>query len=262
FEKGIITTEDTLGVDLTWGNKDALLPLIEQMAYRKGIGAVLADGSRAAAGKLGRGTLEFAIQAGGVELPMHDARCWPGFGYSYALDPTPGIHCKGPVGFIEHGWTDRQLEETHGMRHLTDDKYSFEGKGKPLKLLSHWYHFFNGTGLCILGKYCYYRYPALELLRAVTGWTDFDIEEALAVGERVNTLRQQFNINEGITHEDFRPPGRALGDPPLPAGPTAGVTVDLDKVREDYYKEMDWDGRGRPSRRAVEKLGLGGLIKE
>ena len=261
FEKGLITREDASGVDLTWGNKDALVPIIEQMAFRKGIGAVLADGSRRAAMALGRGAEEFAIQAGGMELPMHDARCWPGFGYSYALDPTPGIHCKGPVGFIEHGWTDRQLEETHSMRHLPEDKYNYEGKGEPLRLLSHWYHFFNGTGLCILGKYCYYRYPALELLRAVTGWEDFDMEEALAVGERVNTLRQQFNINEGITYDDFKLPGRAAGDPPLHAGPTAGVTVDIAKVRDDYYRAMDWDASGRPSGRAVERLGLSDLIK-
>ena len=261
FEKGIITLDDAEGVDLTWGNKDALVPLIEQMAFRRGIGAVLADGSRLAAAKLGRNSIEFAIQAGGMELPMHDARCWPGFGYSYALDPTPGIHCKGPVGFIEHGWTDRQFEETYSMRHLAEDKYNYDNKGEPLKLLSHWFHFFNGTGLCILGKFCYSRYPVLELLRAITGWNDFDLEEALAVGERVNTLRQQFNINEGLTFDDFKLPGRAMGDPPLHFGPTAGVTVDVDKVREDYYKEMGWDSSGRPSREAVERLGLGGLIR-
>ncbi|MCL2120618.1 MAG: aldehyde ferredoxin oxidoreductase family protein [Clostridiales bacterium] len=261
FEKGLIRPEDINGMDLSWGNKDALVPLIRQMAYREGIGAVLADGSRIAAHKLGQGAIAYAMQAGGVELPMHDPRCWPGFGYSYALDPTPGIHCKGPVGFIEHGWTDRQFEEIYNMRHLPDSRYAYENKGEALKLLSHWYHFFNGTGLCILGKYCYYRYPTLELLKAITGWEDFDMEEALACGERVNTLRQQFNVNEGISFEDFKPPGRVLGDPPFLAGPTAGVTVDVETVRRDYYREMDWDyPSGRPSRVAIERLGLTQLI--
>jgi aldehyde:ferredoxin oxidoreductase len=261
FEKGIITIQDTNGVDLSWGNKDAFLPMIEQIVFRKGIGAILADGSRIAAKKLGKGTMEFAIQAGGMELPMHDPRCWPGFGYGYALDPTPGIHCKGPVGFIEHGWTDRQLEEIHSMRHLPDEKNIYKEKGDPLRLLNNWFHFFNGTGLCILGKFCYHRYPALELLGAITGWKDFGMEEALAVGERVNTLRQQFNVNEGLSYDDFKLPERARGSLPLEAGPTAGVTVDMEEVRRDYYAEMDWEyPSGRPSRQVVKKLGLESII--
>ena len=262
FEKGIITLEDTGGIDLSWGNKDSFLPIIELMVFRKGIGAILADGSRIAAQKLGKGSMEFAIQSGGMALPMHDPRCWPGFGYGYALDPTPGIHCKGPVGFIEHGWTDHQFEEIHNMRHLVEDKNIYENKGDPLRLLNNWFHFFNGTGLCILGKFSYPRYPALELLGAITGWKDFGMEEALAVGERVNTLRQQFNVNEGLSYEDFKLPERARGNPPLKDGPTAGVTVDMEEVRRDYYAKMDWEyPSGRPSRQAVKKLGLESLIK-
>ena len=257
FENGVISTEDT-GFDLTWGNGAAALELLDLMAKREGIGAVFADGSRDAAEKLGERAEPFAMHTGGVEMAAHDPRCWPGFGYGYVLDATPGHHCQGPVGFIEHGWMDADINSILDITQLAETKYDYSGKGKPLATLNNWFHFFNGTGLCILGKYSYDRYPVLEMLRAVTGWQDFSMDEALEAGERINTLRNLFNIREGIiAHRDFALPKRIQGVPPFSEGPTAGITVDIDTARKDYYKEMDWDlETGMPSAEKLAKLGL------
>ncbi|MCR4419730.1 MAG: aldehyde ferredoxin oxidoreductase family protein [Clostridia bacterium] len=262
YERGLITDKETDGLSLKWGNKDAILPLIEMMARREGIGAVLADGVRLASQRIGGGSEEFAIHVGGQELACHDPRCWPGFGYGYALDPTPGRHTQGGVGFIEHGWTDKTLEK-HGynLSHLAQERYSYHSKGKVLALLNHWFQFFNSTGMCLFNVYGYQEYPILEAFRAVTGWTTFDLNEALTAGARINTLRHCFNLREGVQPQRWTLPERVRGNPPLAGGPTAGVTIDLEAVKADYYRELDWDAvTGEPSPRELRRLNLAELV--
>jgi len=262
YEKGLITEKDTDGLSLEWGNKDAVIPLIEMMRDRKGIGALLADGVKAAAEKIGQAAEEFAIHVGGQELGMHDPRCWPGFGYGYVLDPTPGRHTTGGVGFIEHGWSDKELAQ-FGLDDLGSKKYDYNSKGKPLAILNKWFQFFNSAGMCLFTKFGYNHYPLLEAFQAVTGWKDFDLEEALVAGERINTLRHCFNLREGLEPQTFRLPPRAQGIPPLKAGPTAGVTIDIETVRRSYYQEMEWDlTTGLPSPRKLETLNLAGLVSD
>ena len=263
FEKGILTLEDTDGLDLSWGNGKSILKMLDLMVERSGIGAVFADGSKSAAEKLGKRAEDLAIHTGGVELAAHDPRCWPGFGYGYVFDATPGHHCQGTVGFMEHGWLDRDINAILDISKLGENKYDYSGKGKPLAMLNSWFHFFNGTGLCILGKFAYFRYPVLEMLRAVAGWSGFSMEDALEAGERINTLRNMFNIREGlIAHKDFALPKRTQGIPPFEDGPTAGITLDMDRVRKDYYAEMDWDVEtGVPSDEKLKKLKLYDIVK-
>ena len=259
-ENGKLTEEEKEGLDLRWGNSAILVPLIKKMAYREGfLGNLLADGSKKAAERLGRGTEAYLTDFGGVEAAMHDPRCWPGFGYGYVLDPTPGHHCQGPIGFVEHGWKENEVNKYYDYSNLPAEKYDFTlNKGPALKHLSSWFHFFNGTGMCILGKYVGYpNYPVLETMRAITGWKDMDMEEALLTGERINTVRHLFNLREGITHEDFAMKERLRGVPPLPDGPTAGITIPMEKIRCDYYNELGWDCEtDMPSDATLDKLGI------
>jgi aldehyde:ferredoxin oxidoreductase len=264
YEKGIISDADTGGLSLAWGNKDAILPLLEAMVKRQGLGAILADGTKAAAEKLGQGTEGFAIHVAGEEVGNHDPRCWPGFGYGYVFDPKVGHHTSGVVGFIEHGFTETGKElGTYDFDHLGADKYSYEDKGRPLAVLSSWQTLWYCLGLCLFTYYGYNRYPAIEGIRALTGWNDFDLDEAIRTGERIVTLRHCFNLREGLRPQEFTLPARLMGAPPLSEGPTAGQTVDFEAVKKDYYRERDWDpATGMPSVAKLTLLGLTELVRE
>ena len=251
FEKGLITDEDTGGISLKWGNKNAILPVLELMSKREGIGAILADGVKVAAEKIGKGSDAFAIHIGGQEPANHDPRCWPGFGYGYVLDPKLGHHTTGGVGFIEHGWSEKELDQTR-FAHLTAEKYNYNNKGKPLALLNQWFQFFYATGMCLFTYYAYAHYPVVDSLKAITGWDDFSMDEAIKTGERINTLRHCFNIREGINPQKL-----------YSKGPTAGVTIDFEAVRKSYYEELDWDiNTGKPSDKKLEALKLSGLVND
>lgn len=256
-EEGLLSEAETEGLDLRWGNSEIMVPLIKKMALREGfLGKLLGDGSKAAAAKLGRGSKRYLTDAGGVELAMHDPRKWPGFGYGYYLDPTPGHHCQGAIGFMEHGWKDRELYERYDFSDLPSTRYNYDSKGYPLRILNGWYHFFNGTGICILGKYCQSRYPVMDMVRALTGWNDIYLDEAIKTGTRINTIRHMFNLREGISYKDFALKPRCIGEPPLEHGSTAGVTLQMENVRKDYYKELGWDVEtGMPSDAALTDLG-------
>ena len=263
YEKGLITDKETDGVRLTWGNSEAVISLLESMAKREGLGAILADGVKSASEKIGGSSADFAIHIGGQEPGNHDPRCWPGYGYGYVLDPKFGHHTTGTVGFMEHGWTEKELDHSQ-FAHLGKEKYiNFDSKGKPMALLNSWLHFFYATGLCLFTYYAYNQYPVLDALKANTGWKDFDLEEAIKAGERINTLRHCFNLREGINPQKITLPKRLMGVPPLPSGPIAGVTIDIEKVKKSYYKEMDWDlVTGKPSAEKLASLGLSGLVSD
>ena len=264
-EHSLLTDEEMEGMDLTWGNSEIFVPLLQKMAAREGfLGNLLADGSKEAAAKLGRGSEAYLVDIGGVEPPMHDPRCWPGYGYGYTLNPKPGHHCQSPIGQMEGGWQDKELYEKYDYSWLQAEKYSFDkNKGLAQKHIGSWFNFFDCTGMCILAKYVGYpNYRLVDTARAVTGW-NMDLDEALLAGERITTIRHLFNLREGINHKDFALKDRLAGIPPLESGPTAGITVPVEKVRCDYYHEMDWDlETDMPSDAALEKLGLKELAKK
>jgi aldehyde:ferredoxin oxidoreductase len=104
-------------------------------------------------------------------------------------------------------------------------------------------------------------YALVEFFNAVTGW-DLDIAEVLTTGARIQTLRQSFNIREGIQPSDVKLPKRMLGLPPQEEGPVSGVTIDVDSLARDYHQAMGWDpDSGKPQASTLEKLGLTELLK-
>jgi len=262
FERGILTKKETGGIPLKWGNKEAILKIVQLMSKRESIGDTLADGVKVAAEKIGKGAEEFAMHAGGQELPMHDPRLNPGFGYTYEFDPTPGRHTLAGSAYAEMGLVDRNLEPCQ-LGDLVAEKYHYDikGKGKVFATYNHWYHFMNSTGLCLFALLSFTRYPVVEIVRSLTGWKEFDLKEALTAGERINTLRHCFNLREGIKPDDFKLPKRVLGIPTLPRGPIARVTIDTNTVKRSYFEELDWDPvTGKPSETKLKVLGLSALV--
>jgi len=123
-------------------------------------------------------------------------------------------------------------------------------------------HIVNSSGMCLFGWLCLPWDELRNVLVAVTGWP-LSQEEVYRTGERVATLRQAFNVREGISPKDFKLPKRAAGVPPLKEGPMANVTIDIDTLVGDYYKAMDWDPEtGKPGKKKLQELGLEDVAKD
>jgi aldehyde:ferredoxin oxidoreductase len=257
FENGILTTHDTGGLELRWGDASIIRPLLERIIAREGIGDVLADGVRVAAKKIGKGSERFAMHVGGQELPMHDPRHDRGFGVTYQADATPGRHTIASL--------------THGRLMALDEKFPWLGKrsalggrsdrhepdeGKLLAVNTAYTNTANSTGLCLFGLSIGGKIPISEWINAATGWNKSD-DEYLEIGHRILALRHAFSLREGIDPRSVRLPDRVLGRRSARPGSSAGVGIDNEALLEDYYRNLEWDpAAGRPSRERYQRLGL------
>lgn len=260
YEEGILTKKDTDGLELTWGNAGAIIALIDKMISREGIGDILADGSRIAARKIGKGSERFVVHAGGQEPAMHDSRNDPGFALHYSVEPTPGRHTIGSGLYYEmfQLWKKIKGLPKVGPLYFKGSKYVVdEEKAVKAAACSKFVNVLNGAGLCLFGSFLgAKRIPTFDWLNAATGWNKTP-EEYMGIGERVQTLRQAFNIKHGIEPKDFKISDRAVGKPPLSGGANKGRTVDIDKMMEGYWGQFGWDtSTGKPGAECMEKLGI------
>ena len=261
FEKGIFTLQDTEGIPLTWGDKDAVLWLIEKMIQREGLGDLLADGVKQAVKRLnGRCDEEGAIQAGGQEIAMHDPRLDPGYALHASVEPTPGRHTTGAQSYYEmyRLWT--RIKELPRPALLSFKKEKFHSNKKIIAsavATSCYTQLFNGTGLCMFGAfYGADRLPFFEWLNAATGWQRTPAEY-LEIGHRIQTLRQMFNIRQGIDPSSLKISRRAIGLPPLKEGANRRRTVALAEMKRDYWSAIGWNPEnGIPLAGTIKKLGL------
>jgi len=254
YDKGILTKDDTGGLELTWGNAEAMVTLTEQIAKVEGFGAVLADGAKAAAERIGKGAIECAMQIGGTELPMHDPRLSPGIASNYKLDATPGRHTQFSAWAAEAGFPITGLEDRYGGW-TPEKKYDYTGKAKAHRIQSALMHVINAEGCCMFGACCIPAQAQIDFLNGAMA-AGYTVDDVLAIGDRIANLRVAFNLREGLKNADFKVPARVLGDPPLAAGETKGVTVDLATQQKEYFEEMGWSADGVPSRATLERLGL------
>ena len=239
FERRLITTEDTGGLELRWGDSDVMLAMIDKIAARENIGDLLADGVKVAAEKIGGGAEEFAIHAGGQELPAHDPRYDPGFAVTYAAEPTPGRHTVTSLGFAELQEVDVRFLGKRAFLTGKKSRYEARGKGELLKMGSVLSQVGNGAGLCLFGLQLGAPMPVFEYLNATTGWGWSDAEW-MAAGERIQNVRHAFNVREGISIDDTRCTRRAVGSPPLTIGPNAGIAIDEITMLREFFDAYGW----------------------
>lgn len=257
YESGIITHKDTDGLELKWGNADAIIKLIHKIARREGIGDVLAEGAKIAAEKFGKKAEPLAIHVGGQVIPMHDPRRAAGWGATYVSEASPATHTRGGTQFPETGMANPDIYEPLGVP-IQLDKYNPEGKGKYQAIMSGWQHLMNCSGVCIFAADGL-NFRWIELMKAITGW-DLNIDDLKKTGQRIGTMLHLFNLREGFKLSDFTMPERARGNPPLTAGPTRGVTLDFEGLKHQYFEAMGFDfDSGRFRRSRLEELGLGDL---
>ncbi len=262
FERGLLTTEDTGGVELRFGNGEALLKMIEAITRREGLGDLLAEGAMRAAERIGRGAGDYAMHVKGLEIPMHEPRVKQGLGLIYAVGAQGADHCSG---MHDTGYT----QESPGFDHLrgmgatrpvpaddlSDDKVANEKA-------SHMWNLFMDSAVC-----CQFvpwsMNEMTEIVRAVTGWS-FTAYEAVRIGERVATLGRLFNLREGIGSSEDGLPKRMFG--PTRAGALKNGGIDPKKFRRairSFYGMMGWDEEtGVPMRGKLLDLGIAWAAEE
>jgi len=258
YEKGILTKEDTGGLELKWGNTEAVVALIKKMISREGIGDLLADGTKVAAQKIGKGTIEYAVHAGGQEPAMHDGRNDPGFNVHYSLEPSPGRHTLGAHLYYEMFQLWKCLKDLPKPKLLFTKSSRFKidnEKAESAAACSKFMSLSNGAGMCLFGLFLgSKRIPTFDWLNAASGW-QYTPEDYMLIGERIQTMKQAFNIKHGIEPKDNFISSRALGSVPQKEGANKGRSVPMEKLAPDYWDQFGWDtATGKPKEETLRKL--------
>ena len=257
FENEILTPGQTGGLDLRFGNADAMLKAIELMAKREGIGDLLADGTRKAAERLGHGAERFAMHVKGLELPMHEPRLKQGLGVNYAVSPHGGDHMSSVYDTLiaQEGPAMDRARSLGVIAPMRADDLS---PAKVSAMLLHHLARLFGDSLITCHFVPWNINQQAEMVRSVTGW-EFSAVEAMRVGERVATLGRTFNMREGFTTDDDTLPKRFFS--PTPRGALKDTPINpiaFDKAVHSFYRLMGWDPEsGLPTTDKLMDLGIG-----
>ncbi|MCL5027220.1 MAG: aldehyde ferredoxin oxidoreductase family protein [Chloroflexi bacterium] len=263
FEKGLITKEDTGGIDLRFGNAAAMLEVLDLIAKREGIGDLLAEGCARAAKKIGKGAEQFAMQVKGQELPMHEARLKHGLGVGYSISPTGADHCHNlhDVGYTTEG--SPMIVDMAAQWGILEPMPFNDLGPKKMRLFTYhvnWQSLMNCLGLCQFPAFRSVR--TAQIVSAVTGWNT-SVFELMKVGERMNTLCRAFNIREGFTDADDTLPERFFHAFDEEKPTTAAVDREAwQKAKLMYYHAMGWDDNGVPTQDKLDELNLGWVAEE
>ena len=261
YEAGELTVEDTGGLELTWGNGEALLTLIRLIADREGFGDVLADGSVEAAERLGKG-MDRTIQVKGMDLIMADPRGLKGFGLGYAVASRGGDHLRSEP-FLELSDDPEIGERMFGVPESTL-RLADRGKGRLVSYFEDWNAVIDSLEPCknIMQNMMILPFErAAEALEVATGLR-VTPEEMREAGARIVTLERMFGVREGVSRADDSLPSR-FRELPLMEGASSGTVVDLDLMLDEYYAERGWDAAtGHPTPDTLQRLGLGFAVTD
>jgi len=271
YENGWISKKDTDGIELNWGNMDAVKALIEKIAHRDGFGKLLGEGAKRAAEKIGGEAPEIAVHVKGLEIPAHDPRgsyagkSWAvqygtasrGGCHIHPQEPSVLIGYYGRLGFKESDWPG------------ITEPLKPEGKGKIVKWTQDYGNAVECMGIC---KFHSFTSPAITpaeyaaMISAATGW-NISSEELFKIGERVSNLQRCFNAREDIRRKDDYLPKRLCQVPafgPYSRVPETAITrEDLDAMLDEYYEARGWEKEtGIPSSQKLQWLGLSEEAKQ
>ena len=262
FESGLLTRTETDGVDLRFGNAKALLSMTEKIGRREGFGAVLAEGVRRAAQRIGNGAERFAMHVKGQEIPLHEPRGKQGLALAFTTAPGGADHVRAPhdpayEGFHPEG--GHALEALGLCEPLSRLELSTR-KVRAFSYASNWWSLCSTVGICTLAAA-----PidflgitqVTNLVRALTGW-DTSLWELIKVAERGKALARVVNCREGFTPKDDVLPARF--HEAFTSGPLQGVRVDPEdfaRARRLYYQMEGWDPEtGWPTFAKLAELGI------
>jgi aldehyde:ferredoxin oxidoreductase len=250
FEKGIITKEETGGLELKWGDAVAVRQLVRMTAQREGIGDWIAQGSR----RLGRhfGAEEEAVQVNGLEVAYHDPRGVSGMALSYATSPRGACHNQSDYFFVDWGHTDSEIGIEYYSRHAQAEKAANVARHQD------WRTVYNSMVMCIFANVS--PQVQVDLINAACDY-DWTVEEMMRVGERGWNLKRAINNRLGLTAANDRLPKALLE--PLPTGGSDGFTPDIQAMLHAYYAARGWDEKtGYPTNEKLLALRMEDVAKD
>lgn len=262
FQQGVMTPADTDGITLEWGDAEAVIELQRRIAYREGIGDLLAEGVMRASQQLGRGSEKFAVHVKGQDC-MDEIRTAVAWGFGVVVALKGGGHLEGSCNTEGDGTSDALGQAWFGVPTL--DPHSYEGKERLVYWFERYKQMLDSVGLC------YFTGPIFdtggrvgpleiaELLSAATG-QEYSADELLLYGRRAHNVQKAFNtLHAGFTREDDLPPRRFVEEP-VKTGPHAGARIDLDQwnhMLDRYYRLHAWDpATSWPTRQTLDALDL------
>jgi aldehyde:ferredoxin oxidoreductase len=258
-QRGLLTQRDTDGLDLTWGNHHAVHALIRKIAYREGVGNLLAEGGVRAARKLGRGSEKYVVHVKGQEL--HESlRGRKGYALGVVTSPRGGGHLRGAIT-CETG-----LDANEGLRFYgvatAGNRRAYKGKSELVIYFETLKAVVDALGICYFAtKSVSLTLPSevelSALLSAAFGY-DVSARELLRIGERIRNVERLYNVRAGMTRQDDVPPARFFQ--PIPSGPYQGERLERDAwdaMLNQYYALSGWDtATGHPTKAKLDALGL------
>ena len=234
YERGLITAKDTGGLELRWGDGEAVIRLVEDIAYRRGIGDLLAQGVRRAAEALGGEAPSFAAHVKGMEVPYHDPRAFVSMALNYATANRGACHLESLTYWMGYGIRIPELYTPEPF-----DPHSPEGKARMVVEFQDYMSLYNALGLCkFIAKAGISPSMLAEWVNLAMGW-DLTAEELMGIGRELFNLKRRLNERMGITKADDTLPPRLLKEP-RPSGGAAGVLPDLDAMLSEYYRIRGW----------------------
>lgn len=269
FEHGFLTLKDTNGIDLSFGNADAMVAMVEKIAKREGLGDLLANGSAYAAKQIGKGADDLVVAVKNHELPAHMPQVKRSLALIYAVNPFGADHQShehDPAYTPDSASYNLKNMAEIGLTNPMSDRVLNREKVR-MALLTEWnYSFLDTAQLCqfVYGPawQVYSPLDEVELMRATTGW-EWTVDDVQKVGERRLNMLRAFNAREGAGRDRDTLPKRVYDDP-LQGGASDGVAVtrkELEDALDIYYEMCGWDvASGKPTRAKLEQLGLGWMI--
>ena len=261
YEKGIFSQKELNNLDLSWGNHKAVNQLLQDLAYRKGIGDLLANGSKRASGIIGKGSKRYSMNIKGQELyePLRYAKGWA---LGVIISPRGSGHLRGAPTTEFQNLTPEEGIKFFGVP-TAGDRRAYEGKAKLVSYFAKFKAVVDAMGVCY--NITQWSSPDLinpkDLAEAYSAATGIAInkEKLMKVGERIDNIEKAFNIREGMSRADDQPPARIF-DETIKSGPTKGEKLDYDKFQKmlnEYYEIRGWDTKtGRVSKSKLEELEL------
>lgn len=293
FQRGIIDSKDLDGLELNWGNGLAVIELLGKIAFREGIGDLLAEGSAKAAEKIGRGAEKYVMTQKNMEIMFIDPRL---SGWGMILGNTVGLRGGDdltsthvlPEGYpdwaVQLGWTKDQFMQWYvdyfdmfpevkdrifGSPRRNDffQRGEMAGKAEWVIWLEKLHAVFNSLGLCSLPASCWLPLGPThyaKLYSACTGW-ETTPRELMMIGDRIVNLMKCYLVREGLTSRDDCWP-RRFYEEPIPDGPHKGSMLDeakLNRIIQEYYELHGWEKDSSvPTKDKLSELGLHGAAEE
>ena len=250
FEMGVISKEDTDGIELKWGDVDAIEELVRLIGAREGFGDLLAQGARRFAAHYG--VEDEAVQVNGLEVAYHDPRGVSGMALSYATSPRGACHNNSDYFFVDFGHSHEEIGIDFMSRHAQAKKAASVAKHQDWRTVD------NAIVMCIFANV--EAKEKAELINAACG-LDWSVDDMMKFGERSWNLKRAINNRMGLTRANDKLPKALLT--PYPDGGSEGFVPDIDAMLIAYYDARGWDiETGKPSRERLSELGMDDIAKD